>query len=84
MNPSDILQTLENLAPEIAAIVAGIDPKIASSVATAEQTLAALIPLVSQFQALKAAKDGVDPALWAQIVASNIAADAAVAALPQG
>jgi len=81
---TDILQTIESLAPEIAAIVAGIDPKIASTVTAAEQALVALAPLVSQFQALRAAKDGVDPALWAQIVASNVAADAAVAALPQG
>lgn len=84
MTLSDILSQIESLSPEIAAIVAAVDPKIAATVTAAEQALTALAPLVSQFQALKAAKDGVSPDLWAQIVASNVAADAAVAALPQG
>lgn len=77
---SDLLQTVQSLGPEIAAIIAAIDPKVASTVLAAEQALAALAPLAAQFQALKAAKDGVSPELWAQIVASNVAADAAVAA----
>lgn len=77
---SDILQQIADLTPEIAAIAAAVNPKIASTVQAAEAAILALTPLVNEFNALRGARGQVSPALWAQIVASNVAADAAVAA----
>lgn len=75
-----VLQTLTASEPAIAAIVEAIDPKIAATVALAEAALGALRPLVARYEQIKAAKDGIDPALWDAIVADKESADAAVLA----
>lgn len=80
MSTSSIVQTIQNILPELAAIAAAIDAKDANAIALGEQVLQAASALVERLTQINAAKGGVDPALWAQIVADKQAADAAVAA----
>lgn len=80
MTTSTIFQTIDSLLPELAALAAAIDGKDAAAIALGEQVLAAGEHLAQRLSQVAQAKAGVDPALWAQIVADKQTADAAIAA----
>ena len=80
MDMSTIVADINLLLPVVAQIAGNINPAVAASIVAAERLLPFGEAFIAQIEAIKAAKAGVDPALWDQIVASNIDADAAIAA----
>jgi hypothetical protein len=75
-----ILTTVTTLEPALAAIAEQISQRSAKAIAVGDQLLQAWAPLAERIAQIQAAKDGISPELWAQIVQDAKDADAAVEA----
>ena len=65
-----IIADIQALEPTIAGVVTAINPAVGATIGIADAVLNAGAGLYAQFEALKAAKGAVDPAVWdAQVAA---------------
>lgn len=77
MDLKTIIADAEALIPALNAIASAVNPAVGATLVAAEQVIPVVQRLITEGQAILAAKNGIDPVLWDQIVAENNAADAA-------